>query len=207
MKKFLIALAAMVPFALNAQNAQNDVFLTAIAYKLEYNSVSFDYAFEVKTEVTVTGSGNAALSGDSYHMNGNGMEIWCDGKTRWTLDTAAKEAYIESVDDDSSDYLANPVLFLSGLDKAFKLTGISDVSFKGETVKALALEPAVDETKISSAVLYVSGNTPKGAEIRIDDGTVTVFSLSNVNWTAGTDKVWAFDVATLDDSYVVTDLR
>lgn len=204
MKRILAAFLMVVPFALGAQN---ESILSAYATKLASNSLSFDYSFEVKSDVTVTGNGRASLSGASYHMEGNGMEIWCDGSTRWTLDVSAKEAYIESVADDSSNYLDNPVMLLAGLDKAFKVNGVRTASFGGETVKAVDMVPSVEGTDLETVVLYVSGVTPKGAKLTVGDGTSTIFRLSKVTWTPGTDKVYAFDISTLDNSYLVTDLR
>lgn len=50
-------------------------------------------------------------------MNGNGIEIFCDGKTTWMLDAEAKEVFIESADSPSAGYLANPVLLLMNLEE------------------------------------------------------------------------------------------
>ena len=204
MRKIFAAIALLIPFALNAQN---DGILSAYASRLETNSISFKYSFEVKSDVTVTGKGSASLSGQSYHMDGNGMEIWCDGMTRWTLDRTSKEAYIESVDDESADYLANPAVLLAGLDKAFNVKSVRNTTFKGESVKALDLVPVAEGTNIESAVLYVAGTTPRGAKMVIGDGTETIFHLSSFTWTPGVDKVYSFDVNTLDKEYLVTDLR
>ena len=37
----------------------------------------------------VMGDGQVAVQGDSYHMQGNGMQIYCDGSTTWLIDEAA----------------------------------------------------------------------------------------------------------------------
>ena len=50
-------------------------------------------------------------------MNGNGIEIFCDGKTTWMLDEQAKEVIIESAESNSAGYLANPVLLLMNLEE------------------------------------------------------------------------------------------
>ncbi len=39
--------------------------------------------------------GTLALQGNCYLAKGNGMEIYCDGITRWTVDPEEKEVYIE----------------------------------------------------------------------------------------------------------------
>ena len=40
-------------------------------------------------------SGTLILEGNCYFAKGNGIEIYCDGKTRWTVDPEEKEVYIE----------------------------------------------------------------------------------------------------------------
>ncbi len=40
-------------------------------------------------------SGTLLLQGNCYRTEGNGTEIYCDGSTRWTVDRAGKEVYVE----------------------------------------------------------------------------------------------------------------
>jgi hypothetical protein len=95
-------------------------------------------------------------------MNGNGIEIFCDGKTTWMLDEQAKEVIIESAESNSAGYLANPVLLLMNLEEnsvSYDVEGnlirISlpdgtrlDVTVKGmkplETIKPEAFRPPVE---------------------------------------------------------------
>lgn len=57
--------------------------------------ILLDYSCTVKGEVPVKFKGTILLQDDCYCMKGNGLEIYCNGGTRWTLDREAKEAYIE----------------------------------------------------------------------------------------------------------------
>lgn len=69
----------------------------ALLEKCRENCVSLDYSFSVRGDLPVTGSGNALIQGESFRTSGNGMSVYCDGKTRWTVDENAKEVYIENV--------------------------------------------------------------------------------------------------------------
>lgn len=80
-------------------------------------SIQIDYEFVATTSgIRSFGDGRLVLQGNSYHLNGNGIEIFCDGKTTWMLDEGAKEVLIESADSNSAGYLANPVLLLMNLE-------------------------------------------------------------------------------------------
>ena len=89
--------------------AGQDVRTRAFWDKLAGNCVSLSYSFQTRAAVPVSGEGTAVIRGDCYYVNGNGMEIWCDGQTRWIVDRAAGEVVIEAVDASSSDWLTNPV--------------------------------------------------------------------------------------------------
>ena len=76
------------------------------------SSVTFDYTYRF-TPVSgpvLSGTGSVRFQGNSFIMKGNGLEIYCDGKCRWTIDRSAREAVAESFDAGHPDYLANPAL-------------------------------------------------------------------------------------------------
>ena len=75
--------------------------------------VSFDYSYSLiqngvdGEEVT---SGHVSVQGNAFRLDGLGLEIRSDGTTRWTMDPAAKELLIETVD--GEDLLTNPALLV-----------------------------------------------------------------------------------------------
>ena len=172
-------------------------------------TVSFDYAFELKSEdIPVKGSGSASMCGSCYYLNGNGLEMWCDGKTRWTVDRSAKEACIESLDAESVDCLSNPAALLGSLGLSFDVTGTSEVSIKGKKVTSVSMVPAIEDTGLESAVLFLDGATPVRVKIATEDGVDVVFDISRFTHKKESDvSAYSFDIALLEASYVVTDLR
>lgn len=196
--------AVLACFSASAQERQA---FDAFASSLTSGEVSFKYSFKVKADVPLSGNGSAVLSGDSYVIKGNGLEIWCDGKTRWTVDRTACEAYIETVEEDSSDYLANPAMLLGTLSKAFEIKESKNGTFNGSATKNIRLVPAIADTGLDSVVLYLSGNNPRGVKITVDDGTETVFVITSYSVKEPGGIKFSFDVSGLDSSYVVTDLR
>jgi hypothetical protein len=91
----------------------------------------------------VMGDGQVAVQGDSYHMQGNGMQIYCDGSTTWLIDEAAEEVIIESADSNDAGFLANPILLLMNLDE-------SGVSYKVDGDRIILDMP--DGTKLDITV-------------------------------------------------------
>ena len=136
--------------------AGQDVRTRAFWDKLAGNCVSLSYSFQTRAAVPVSGEGAAVIRGDCYYVNGNGMEIWCDGQTRWIVDRAAGEVVIEAVDASSSDWLTNPVAWL-------KQSG--------------------DGTPVR---LQFRGDYPCSAMLSLPDGTKADFSFSDwkINQTA-----------------------
>ena len=64
----------------------------------EGQRVSLSYSCTVDGYAPVELSGSLLLQGNCYRAEGNGVEIYCDGSTRWTVDRSEKEVYIESSD-------------------------------------------------------------------------------------------------------------
>lgn len=106
---------------------QQPSFLESLRQKSAYDCVSVDYEFAtVMSGMKVTGEGTVEIQGNSYHMKGEGIEIFCDGSTSWMIDEAAKEVFIEAADSQSAGYLANPVLLLMNLEEnigSYKVNG------------------------------------------------------------------------------------
>ena len=92
MKKWLLPLLALLlPFALAAQERQ----ISDIASRLHANRVTlhYDCVFTQDTPVHLTGV--LTIQAPCYRAEGNGMKIYNDGTTRWTVDPESREVYIE----------------------------------------------------------------------------------------------------------------
>lgn len=178
------------------------------AASLKGHKASFDYSYAVKGDLPLSGKGKVALQGDAFTMTGNGLEIYCDGATRWTVDTAAEECYIESVSGETPDYEANPALLVGAVDKAFALKKTSSTTFKGKKVTAAYMEPKTKGTNFKSVTLFFAGKSLEGASIVVNDGTVTEFVISGLTLTdAKAKSTYSFDTKKLSKSYIITDLR
>ena len=95
MKKLILCLMAFVlALTASAQSVQEQV--AGIAAHLETNRISLRYDCTFTQDAPLKLSGTLTVQGDCYRASGNGMEIYCDGTTRWTVDPQSKEVYIET---------------------------------------------------------------------------------------------------------------
>jgi len=181
--------------------------LSRFASRAESSRVGFDYVFSVKGNLPLKGEGKALVQGDSFFVSGNGLEIRCDGTTRWTADTDSKEVVIEGVEEGIADLAANPALLIVSFDEAFDRVAVKDDVFGGRKVKAFSLKPKI-YGGFESAVLYFSGDELAGASVTSSDGTVTDFTISSLTFSyPEKTEEFSFDVSSFDKSWVVTDLR
>lgn len=109
MKKFFVTLllAACAGLTLQAQSS-----VDRLKAMVRDNRVAFDYSLSSEGKSQVKASGSAMIDGDCYIITGNGFVVYCDGKTKWTVDGESKECYIENAGG-TKDYLANPEEWLS----------------------------------------------------------------------------------------------
>ena len=220
MMKKLVSLFALLVLAaipgvlpLRAQEGVLQDFLK----KTSVSRVSFDYSFSVPAGRTkMEGSGNVLLQGDAFRVEGNGLDIRCDGKTRWTVDTDGEEAVIEPVDDSGADFYANPALLVVAVDKAFREVSSGKATFRGKGVRQSVLKPLDDSatvagSEIESLKLYFASDKAEmlGAEFTMEDGSVTVFLLSQWKFAPASDDLapFRFSASAFGANYVVTDLR
>lgn len=167
----------------------------------------FDYSFVVKGDFPLSGSGQLVIQDDAFVMTGDGLKIYCDGTTRWTVDTAAQECYIENVEG-SADYEANPALLLSVVDKEFSLIKTYTQTWKGRKMTAALMEPKLKGGSLSQAVLYFDGKSLQTISVTVHDGTETEISISGLKSSEPqSGKSYSFDSSKLPKDYIVTDLR
>ena len=95
MKKWMIPLLALLlPLTAAAQIDMQQV--TEIASHLDDSRISLHYDCTFTQDTPLKLSGTLLVQGECYSARGNGMEISCDGTTRWTVDPASKEVYVET---------------------------------------------------------------------------------------------------------------
>lgn len=94
MKRWILPLLALLLSLTAAAQTQ----LHELAGHLQTDRISLSYACTYTQDTPVKLSGTLLIQGDCYQAKGNGVEIYCDGASRWTVDPASKEVYIETAE-------------------------------------------------------------------------------------------------------------
>ena len=158
-------------------------------------------------DVKMTGSGSVSVQGDSYRMSGDGLEIWCDGRSVCTVDDSAKEVVIEPLWAGSGAFV-NPAAAIRDIDTGFSWDDSgSRTVFNGQDVLVYELSPNGPAADISGMKLYFSpdGHTLTGAEVQTVKVTVT-FVISSLEFLKPGDGT-EFAIPMFGPDYFVTDLR
>ena len=175
----------------------------------ESSRLSFDYTYSTGSGTAVmTGEGCVTVQGNAFLMKGDGLEVVCDGKSRWTVDRSAGEAIVETVST-GDDFTANPALFLSQGGKGFVLKEARPVKKGGKSLVAAVLESEV-KSNVRRVVMYITHDLALDeAEVTVADGTVTRFKVDAFTAVPVSDDISAFvfDKGSLGPDTVITDLR
>lgn len=211
MKKTLIItfLAVLWPFV--GSFAQGSAALERFSDNLSHSRAEFTYSFSSGKDTKIMGSGKATLQGECFLVNGNGLEIRCDGKEIWTIDRKAKEATAESLAiEGMQDLYANPALLIANLANAFNVRFIRDTNVSGKSAAVFALSPKESITDFNSmtVTLAADGSAIFALVVTTKDGTVTSFTIPSFKFCPmGKNSEFSTAESSFDKSYLITDLR
>lgn len=203
-----IAFIALFLYCAAGLSAQEDRLLERLYVNLTDNCVEMDYSYTVQMSgVRLNGNGTLLLQGEAWHMTGNGVEMWCDGETVWTVDKASKEVVIESAGtDESSDVLTNPAVLFVRLQDTFDLKETRTSADGKAMVFILHPKTPLNIEFVNVEVLKTDASL-RGGSFALDDGTSVALSVDQMNLV---DKKPAGEFrqpVSYDASWIVTDLR
>ncbi len=204
MKRLTALLILFLGIAASGQN-----IVTEFAKDLSVGCATFGYTYSAGGQIPLSGSGTIKLQGDAFVMKGDGLEVYCDGVTRWTVDTAAEECYIENVMDGGAGYEANPALLVGAVDKAFTLTGTTATTFTGLKVTKATLVPTSKDGNITElSLMLTSARKPAGLLVSTTDGNVITVTVRDFAIEPITSlNSFSFDTKKLNRDFIITDLR
>ncbi len=173
--------------------------------RISTSAVSFDYSYVMERDgLNVRGSGSINLQDNSYYIEGDGLRIWCDGSSVWTMDVFANEVVIEP-SDEANGFTADPILILKDCDRDYTWDkeGVA-AKFGGAPCRMYSLTPK-DYAEFTAIKLYLSGSRLVGASLGSEGMTIT-FTISSFAF-GPYDSAADFSPESFPDDCVVTDLR
>jgi outer membrane lipoprotein carrier protein len=135
------------------------------------------------------------MKGLRYVMKINGQEIYCDGKTIWTLDKSANEVTITKVDPNSTT-LSPQRLFTNMYDKDFLYKVNGEQKLGAKTVVEIEMTPIDKTQNFHKIYLYIDKNTklPNSGKMLDKSNNRYLYTINSLNGNANlSDASFVFD--------------
>lgn len=202
-----IFLAFMLLSGLGKSAAQTDGLLDRLYGRFASSCIDLEYTYATRMSgVRIEGSGRLHVQDDMWHNVGNGIEIWCDGSTVWTVDPLSEEVIIEPVSGDDSEGLLNPALLFVRMNEHFNVSrtlGGSD----GKSV-IYVLEPKENmDIEYFNVELMASDASIRSGLMAMEDGNEVKISVASMKAVEKKPATFFRPSQTFDNSWIVTDLR
>lgn len=116
------------------------------------------YAMRVEVNTSAdTMSGYYMVDGDSYYIELEQMEVYCNGKVRHEINNSRKEVTVDSVDPSSGDLLQNPTRAFDFVADEFKMS----VAETTPTGCVVSLVPLDSSSAVVEIILVLQRNGSK----------------------------------------------
>ena len=191
-----------------SRNPSGDI-LSAFASRIASGCASFSYSFVMTSGSAqsgkLVGEGTLCFQGGSYHLQGNGLEVWCDGSSIWTADRTSKEVVIETV---SEDVLVNPALILADISGHFSWEPVPRSGmFSSQSSQVFLLRP-LSKSGVQSLELFFDSKGVEllGGRMLSADNVSATFFISGLTVSEFRDASF-FTPPAFPAEWIVTDLR
>ena len=199
---------ALLLFYAGAISAQDAALLDKLYTNMASSCVEMIYTYETEVSgVKAVGEGKLDVQGDMWIMTGNGIQMWCDGKTLWVADPSLKEVVIEPASgEDDGAILTNPASLFVRMQELFNLTralespdGKSVTFFMSPKTSGNMAFCNVEISKTDASILSGVFAFNDGSDVHVK---VSSMSLSQKRVTEAFRPQIKFD-----SSWIVTDMR
>ena len=207
MKRLIISALVLCGLCIVAA-AQGTSTLEQLCAKMSDRASVLNYSYTLSVSgVKTVGDGTVTTQDYAYILNGNGMNIYCNGTTLWVVDEAGKEIMIDSVAQGADAYLSNPVLLLANLNKIFSVS--TPISSGGNQVYKLTPKQdcgiasgTVIVSTVNSTPVFASGSfkTTDGGQLDVKIKSMTFSDKKPLTF-------YILDLSRFDSSWMITDLR
>lgn len=211
MKGKLIVISAVFLLLSGAGKAfgQGRDLLESLYERMTSSCVETAYTYTTEVSgVKINGSHSLELQDRLWHMKGNGIEIWCDGKTVWTTDPVAKEVIIEDAADDENGDLTNPALLLVRLDEWFDVKEKRQLPDGKNMLYILAPKHGQEMgIEFFNIKIRKSDGMVSGGSFALEDGTTVSLNFTSMAMKQEKPVTHYRPSVTFDTSWIITDLR
>ena len=203
-----VVLSLGVALSFHSAGAQNTDLLDRMCTGLARSCAEMECSWSARLSgVATAGTGELKMQGDMWALVGNGVEMWCDGKSVWVVDPSLKEVVIEPLEDDAQvRYLTNPALIFVRLQDLFTVS----VSHPTEDGKAVfySMKPDQDsDIDYLNVELLSDDALIRRGSIAMKSGDIINIEVSSMKLTPEVSAEAFSPQYVYDSSWIVTDLR
>lgn len=198
---FVCCVAVLSALTADAQNLIDTMYA-----KVMESHVEMVYSYSVRVSgINTVGQGVLYAQDDLWHVDGNGIQMWCDGSSIWLVDPSLKEVVIEPAVQDA-DYLSNPALLFTRMHACFNVR-MARTSGDGDTM-LYVLEPIhsgdIDYCNIE---VFKKDASIKSATFAMTDGNLLNIDVSSMAFSPKKSQAMFRPRNDFDSSWIITDLR
>ncbi len=207
----------LIPFLAIGQNDQKaDAVLKQVSETNKaYNdiTVSFSYTLENKDAgINDTREGKLTLTGNKFHLELMGQDIYSDGKIVWYVMKEDLEVHVKSIEEFKAETDLDPSNLFNQYDKGFKSKYHGDETLDGKSVAVVDLFPEDPSGKAYSRVrISVDKKTNHifSSKTFGKDGTNYLLKVKEMKTNSGVSADWfIFDQKKFEaEDYDVVDFR
>jgi hypothetical protein len=206
MKRFIIFVLLLFFWNANAQESGNSL-LDRMCANVAESCVTIDYAYTARLSgIDNIASGNLMTQGEKWVMRGNGIEMYCDGKSVWIVDPALKEVVIEPLQElQETEFLTNPAMAFVNVNDNFNVNTVNPSSDSKALIYSLV--PKNGEMEFLNIELYQDTALIRSMSFALKDGTLVTIKVSSMKLTPKISDETFKPRTVFDSNWIVTDLR
>ena len=191
-----LSFLTMQSFAQNSLESLRKIFSSSPV------AIVCDYETMIRN-AKIVGHSELYVQGEMYTMHGNGLDVYCNGSTLWTLDESSREVIIESCSSQDKDYMSNPVLLLAELDNLFKTRSRKSL---GSGREEYVLD-AVAECGVAQATLVLNADgTVSNGKFLLEDGNTLTVKVTSMKKAEEKQKSFFSPQRKFGSDWIVSDL-
>ncbi len=188
MNKLILSVIALFTLSFSVLAQDNDPKAKAILDDLSkktkaYKTITSEYEFTATNKdkkQTDKQTGKVKVKGSKYKLELKSNTIYCDGKTVWTYNKAAKEVSEKEAETGGDDAL-NPSKIFTMYETGYKYKLEKEEKIGGVTMQVISLFPTVkpDKKKYHTVKLYIDKTKKqiKSMKMMMKDGGVQSYEI------------------------------
>lgn len=201
-KKILLLCAAF----LSALTSNARTLIDTMYSKVMESHIELVYTYSVRVSgINTVGQGTLYAQDDLWHVDGNGIKMWCDGSSMWIVDPTLKEVVVEPAGH-GTDYLSNPALLFTQMDRYFNVRK-SSASEDGESMLYILEPKQSGEVQYCNVELFRKDASIRSATFAMTDGNLLEIKVSSMIFSQKKNLDAFRPAISFDSTWIVTDLR